>query len=435
MAIENQILNSQYRGDITPFEFHLRCERGTDRDQCMNKVANNVAQLITLDPGEVFLAGRYYSLVPIMMEKYGQSNEPGYYSVALIRRNSPILSINDLKDKKACFPGVGQLAGWVLPIAKLLDEDIMEVKNCNNIVKTVASFFNSSCAPNSLIDKHNPSGDNPQSVCSLCHGSCSGNEHYSNFDGAMRCLANIGDVAFVKHNTVDLSINQLNHEQQLLGQFATRPKLTRYDFELLCPSGGKAPIDSYHQCNWGFVPANAIVISSSIHPEKRLKIQEFLYNCSSAFSKQSTNTNNFFSTLLNNNRNNKSFELFGSPPVNMYSQEPSYVNLLFSEDTTKLVPIEESRQTFKGYLGEFVHYFEKLKKCPVPLAKLCITSEKELIKCNAMVTAFRAQMLKPQLACVLRDTSVECMQAISEGLADLTVLDGGDIHKGKLSRV
>lgn len=427
-AVENLILNSQYRGDVSPFEFRLNCVRAADRDQCMNKIANNVAHLITLDPGEVFIAGRHYSLVPIMMERYGASAEPGYYSVALVKRNSPILTINDLKQKKACFPGVGQLAGWVLPISRLLDEDVMEVKNCNNMVKTAANFFNSSCAPNSLIDKHNPSGDNPQSICSLCHGSCSGNEHYSNFDGALRCLANAGDVAFVKHNAVDLSINQLNHEQQLLGHLASRPKLTRYDFELLCPNGGKAPIDTYHQCNWGFVPAHAVVVTSSMLPERRLKVQQFLYNCSSLFSKQTVNSNNFFSTLLNS-RNNKSFELFGSPPVNMYSQELSHVNLLFSEDTSSLVPIEESRQTFKGYLGDFVQYFEKMRKCPVPLAKLCVTSDKELIKCNAMVTAFRAQLLKPQLACVLRNSSVECMRSVAEGLADLTVLDAGDIHK------
>lgn len=425
-------MDSQYRGDVAPFEFYLNCVRGADRDQCMNKIANNAAHLITLDPGETFIAGRYYSLVPIMQERYGQSGESGYYSVALVRRNSQILSLNDLKNKKACFPGVGQLAGWVLPISRLLDDDIMEVKNCNNMVKTASQFFNSSCAPNSLIDKHNPSGDNPQSICALCHSSCAGNEHYSNFDGALRCLANGGDVAFVKHNTVDLSINQLNHEQQLLGLYANRQKLTRYDFELLCPNGGKAPIDSYQQCNLGFVPANSIVVTSSMHPDKRLKVQAFLRNCTTLFSRQQ-NSNNFFSNFINinANNNNKSFELFGSPPVDMYSQKPSYVNLLFSEDTTRLVPIEESKQTFKGYLGDYLHYFEKLRKCPVPSAKLCVTSDRELLKCNAMVTAFRAQMLKPQLACVLRNTSVECMRSIAEGLADLTVLDAGDIHKGK----
>lgn len=182
--------------------------------------------------------------------------------------------------------------------------------------------------------------------------------------------------------------------------------------------------------NLGFTPAHAVVVTSSMHPNKRLKVQEFLYNCSNLFSRQQLNSNNFFTALLNNNNHNKTFELFGSPPINMYSQEMFHVNLLFSEDTSRLVAIEESKQTFKGYLGDYVQYFEKLHKCPVPLAKLCVTSEKELAKCNAMVTAFRAQMLKPQLACVLRNTSVECMQSIAEGLADLTVLDAGDISKG-----
>lgn len=84
--------------------------------------------------------------------------EDGYYSVAVIRESLDIKSLADLKGKKACFPGVGQMAGWVIPISVLIDKDIIEVKDCNNIIKTAAAFFGKSCAPNSLIDKFNPSG-------------------------------------------------------------------------------------------------------------------------------------------------------------------------------------------------------------------------------------------------------------------------------------
>lgn len=84
--------------------------------------------------------------------------EAGYYSVVVIRESLDVKSLADLKGKKACFPGVGQMAGWIIPISVLIEKDIIEVKDCNNIIKTAAAFFGSSCAPNSLIDKFNPSG-------------------------------------------------------------------------------------------------------------------------------------------------------------------------------------------------------------------------------------------------------------------------------------
>lgn len=71
-------------------------------------------------------------------------------------------SLADLRGKRACFPGVGQMAGWVIPMAVLIENDIIEVKDCNNLIKSAAAFFGSSCAPNSLIDKFNPTGINLQ---------------------------------------------------------------------------------------------------------------------------------------------------------------------------------------------------------------------------------------------------------------------------------
>lgn len=43
---------------------------------------------------------------------------------------------------------------------QLQREGGMEVVDCNNQVKTAASYFNNSCAVYSLSDKHNPIGDN-----------------------------------------------------------------------------------------------------------------------------------------------------------------------------------------------------------------------------------------------------------------------------------
>lgn len=65
----------------------------------------------------------------------------------------------------------------------------------------------------------------------------------------------------------------------------------------------------------------------------------------------------------------------------------------------------------------------------VSVARLCVVSEKELEKCNRMRNAFRAQRLKPELSCVTGHDTIACMEDISQGLADLTMLDAGDIAR------
>lgn len=66
------------------------------------------ADVTTLDPGNVFVGGRYHSLLPIMQEIYG-NNQGFYYSVAVMKRGTmpDVRYLSDLKGKRACFPGVG----------------------------------------------------------------------------------------------------------------------------------------------------------------------------------------------------------------------------------------------------------------------------------------------------------------------------------------
>ena len=281
-------------------DFSLSCYQTSDKDQCMNLIANERAHLVTLDPGEVFWGGRYHSLIPIVSERYGANREPGYFAVAVVKRSSQpwLRSMHDLRGVKACFPGVGKMAGWVLPVTALLDMRALDVRDCNNVVKNVASFFNQSCAPSALIDKHNPTGDNPTSMCSLCREWCSGSDAYAGFEGAIRCLSEVGDVAFVKHTTIDsmqrqqlqwsgagASSRQFGPPPPLPPGIVTGPgmfqpppppPLSRSDLELLCPDGRRLPLEQYLQCNLGYVSADAVVTLSSVHPDKRVRIQNFL---------------------------------------------------------------------------------------------------------------------------------------------------------------
>jgi ABC-type phosphate/phosphonate transport system substrate-binding protein len=48
-------------------------------------------------------------------------NQRSYYAVAVIKKGTlaDVQTLQDLRGKKACFAGVGTLAGWVIPVYKV----------------------------------------------------------------------------------------------------------------------------------------------------------------------------------------------------------------------------------------------------------------------------------------------------------------------------
>lgn len=95
----------------------LKCVKGYDTDECIKMIDGEKAHIMSLDAGEVFIAGRYFSLIPVLQETLegGLSN---YYAVAVVKKDTlhDVHHISDLKGKKACFAYVGSQAGWNIPI-------------------------------------------------------------------------------------------------------------------------------------------------------------------------------------------------------------------------------------------------------------------------------------------------------------------------------
>lgn len=535
-AIED--VNVQFEIGQEPFELNLDCVQGSDKDHCMSMIDDERADMILLDAGEIGVAGRYHSLAPIMAERYagagGRSefgSEMGHYSVAVVKKRSSvsIQSLEDLFGKKACFSGVSHMASWILPLASLIDLPRFEIVDCNNLVKSASYFFGNSCAPNAMINKFNPTGDNPPKMSLLCERQNARvgahNEPYSGAFSALKCLADPGlsalsmsdarggDVAFLPHNTVFLA-EKLNLPRELRMAVPSRN-----DLELLCPQGGRAPLDRWQSCNFGFAPAHAITVSSRTSQERRATIQRFLKTSVQLFSapisqwsniqqaaggdlssssssarqqqqqqqQQSTSfdigfsrasqsafelpqqaqapTTSLVANAINSNKIQTNFKLNGDHSFLNYPA----LDVLFSSDMVDLVPLLGVGQTFKGFLNAFpvqlattsasqsqrandylaspyssiyqrqndfsayavkdqIDYFEKLRQCPVSAAVLCVTSEKEFAKCQAMSKAFHAAGLKPVLNCKLAHSSLACMQLIKNRDADLVALDAADIY-------
>lgn len=206
-----------------------------------------------------------------------------YFSVALIKRNSlsDVRALTDLKGKKACFAAVGTLAGWFIPIntvsmrifkyvvcknlslkcLQLMKHGGMSVYDCNNHIKSATNYFGDSCAVNSLINRYNPIGDNSEKLCKICGGStawqkCTVHDPYYGYHGAVQCLMDKGEIAFVKHTALECLENP-------------------HGYQLLCKDGSRQLVSEYTKCNWGRVPTDAIVTTTAKSVEDRQSYQKF----------------------------------------------------------------------------------------------------------------------------------------------------------------
>nr|XP_018896656.1 PREDICTED: melanotransferrin [Bemisia tabaci] len=428
--------------------FYLSCYQAFNKEECMSLLDQEKADLTSLDAGEVFVGGRYHSLVPIMQEVYPE-NMRHFYSVAAVKKGSlpDVYSIRNLRGKKACFAGVGTLAGWVIPVHVLMQHGGMEIIDCNNHVKSTINFFGPSCAVNSLIDKYNPIGDNSNKLCDICIGRipgerCTAADPYAGFEGAFKCLVEAGEVAFLKHTTItEMTATNLN----FLG-------VNPDEFELLCLDGSRAPVSEYRNCNWGASPSFAVVTTSAKTFEIRQKYIKFLQNAARTFGgekpteffyttsstttqtydwNQDFNNPNFNqpseATIPNTYSQNNRFHLFSSAPF--YGTRH---NLMFQDSTMKLAPLQEADQTYSGFLGPTLEIIMAVRDCPVKSMRLCVTSDPEMEKCIKMKIALKAQLLKPEMSCYKGHSQIYCMKAIQEGLADVAVFDAGDVYTAGL---
>lgn len=139
-----------------------------------------------------------------------EKSDHARYSVAVVKSNSDLSNFGQLRGKRSCHSGFGQLSSWTVPIGALIRDKVVEASSCNR-AQVVVDYFHGSCVPGAADARINPNGTGVEQLCSQCIGDERGQhvcdlnfgERYSGEDGAMRCLIEgRGDVAFVTHDTV-----------------------------------------------------------------------------------------------------------------------------------------------------------------------------------------------------------------------------------------
>lgn len=105
---------------------NVTCHQAFSTEECIQLIDTEKAHMMSLDAGNVFMAGRYHSLIPIMQESF-EGGFVNYYSVAVIKKDTipEVTSIRDLRGKKACFAEVGSQAGWTIPVHTVRKEEFV----------------------------------------------------------------------------------------------------------------------------------------------------------------------------------------------------------------------------------------------------------------------------------------------------------------------
>ncbi|CAK9294532.1 unnamed protein product [Gordionus sp. m RMFG-2023] len=389
---------------LTP---RLECLVGKDVFDCMTKIKNFEADLVSLDPGYIYKAGQEFSLSPILAEVYGTDKgvkKPKYNGVAVIKASdNSINSLNDLKNKKSCHTAVGRSSGWIIPIGTLLRSGVMEVVDCNNPVLSASKFFKASCAPGANNETYKIGGNNVDNMCELCAGTgekhCStSDDEYAGYDGAFKCLRDgQGDIAFVKDATpLEMTKGQL------------RDGFKDTDFKLLCPDGRKASIFDSQDCFWGSSPAHAVMTLSGQSDKSKQAFKNLLLEGQKVFGVNGSQTDKF--------------RMFGQS-----NKIYGHKDLLFKDSTVELIDVG-SRNTSKSYLGSYAGVVEGNNKCNTEMAIFCVTSKNELNKVVQMSREFSIKNWFPKIIPLKAETHEECMKKISSGDADIAILDGGDAY-------
>lgn len=310
-------------------------------DDCLKTIRDNGADIITLDGTIVEKAKNEYNLRPIVAEKY-DSDDGSYYAVAVVKKNSQYQNFSDLRGAKSCHTGFGRAAGYIAPLYTLIKQNLIKSDQCP-YPKAVAEYFSGgSCLPGAKDKKYNITAENADKLCSLCGGNKETNdvstkcnydstESYSGYSGAFRCLVEGGgDVAFVKHVTVAGNTDGKNTD-------SWAAKLKSTDYELLCPTGGRAPISNYAKCYLLLAPPHMVVTSNAKNAQEILEIQNALLTTSELYSKRPD-----------------LFRLFGS-----FNGKRE---LLFKDSATGLFSIDKELEVEK----EFATALAVINSCVVP---------------------------------------------------------------------
>ncbi|XP_029156870.1 transferrin-like [Nylanderia fulva] len=308
-------------------EPNISCIKSNSTFECFRNIAENRADIITIDSNYGYLARTVHGLSTVL---YSETEmDKNSVIIAVVREpkddNYPVKSFHDLKDRKACFPEYSGIS-WLSFINIARTNNIISSKSCNYPL-LVSKLLSGACTPGIEDADHSRitvPADISSKLCSACryqnNTSCAVNEtnRYYGDKGAMQCLSEgAGDVAFVEAANIERNIDS-----------------NRY--RILCKNGSLAETPGF---KFDEFCALSVTIDSELVGRKT-DMQIF-----------KTDT---FEALLKI-EDWLGYRVSARRPIYIYGPFNGTLNLLFKDSTSGLVSTSSTKKSVLAYKELFSH--------------------------------------------------------------------------------
>lgn len=388
----------------------ISCISGRDRYECIEKVGRKEADVVAVDPEDMYLAAKNLDLAPKagynVVEQVRTKEEPDamyrYEAVAVIHKDLDINNVQGLRGLKSCHTGVGRNVGYKIPITKLTAMGILENINDpeysarENELRALSSLFSKGClvgtwSPDPAINQRLK--ETYSNMCALCEKPevCDYPDIYSGYEGALRCLA---------HNGGEVAWTKVIYVKRFFGlPVGVSPAVpTNEDpsnFRYFCPDGTKVPINADTKpCTWAARPWQGYMANGGVGNVEA--VQKELTELGQLGEKE---------------------------------KAAWWKDLMLLDEKTLAVAAPPIAPEEHLTNAKYLDVIERNSGAPERNARWCVWSETALNKCNALARAAHSRDARPRLSCLREKGQDDCLKAVRDGGADLVVLDGGSVMK------
>ncbi|KAH8362425.1 hypothetical protein KR200_007051 [Drosophila serrata] len=388
----------QLLADPSEAGIRMECVAGRDRVDCLELIEQRKADVLATEPEDMYIAyhrkNEDYRVVSEIRTQQDKDAAFRYEGIILVKKTSPIRTLEQLRGAKSCHTGFGRNVGYKIPITKLKNSHVLKVSADPQIsatereLKSLSEFFTQSC----LVGTYSTHPETDRllkkkysNLCALCEKpeQCNYPDKFSGYDGAIRCLdKGQGEVAFSK-------VQYIKKYFGLPGAGPDAPKAEGNpdDFEYLCEDGTRRPITG-PACSWAQRPW-----SGYISNEKAVHNTEQLHQLQSRLER-------FFANGLQAQNKDAAAHLLIQPNAVYYSKEAAIDPKVYLE-----------RAGYKDVIERDGSAIRKIK--------LCAQGDDEYAKCQGLHQAAYARDARPELECV---QSTDCLESIAKKEVDLVIL-------------
>ncbi|GJQ72839.1 hypothetical protein Trydic_g1488 [Trypoxylus dichotomus] len=372
----------------------IKCLLGRNLVNCLLMTENGEVSFTSVSAEDAFLASSLTKNLVVIAE-FTPTNLNGKadFETAVLIRNNIESELNPLKGARFCHPGIDidKISPLIMKEFEIqtLSQNNLEV--CSNeksktlaeyYINALDDFFGPSCRPgrwsivNSTIDVEFKS--KYPKLLQLCPP-----ENQKNiFLDSLKCLLNNnGDVALTSLNAI--------REYNLTAPGA----LTNYSY--LCRNGSRVNVTA-GSCTWSRQPWSLLIGNKDSSADLPIDLRNWY--------------------VLQ--------PLDGGQLQLSEKYVQSLKELIFPDHLGNSININFDRPSLETYISEFREKptTENSRLCKFSVG-LCVASEEEEKKCKWLQQAALNYGIQPVIDCVTKSSKLECLKAIQNTMADITVVN------------